>query len=104
VTSTRSEPVALTLPAITFAPIAFSTGADSPVIRDSLTSLVPLRTMPSAGTLVPGRTSTKSPSFRLETGTSSIRSPTIRCAALGNSLASSRSALLARRMDRIWIY
>jgi hypothetical protein len=82
VTSTRSEPAPLTVPAITFAPCVFSTGTDSPVIIDSLTSLLPVRTIPSAGMLAPGRTSTKSPPVSAEIGTSSMRSPTIFCAVL----------------------
>ena len=65
---------------------------DSPVIIDSFTSLLPLCTTPSAGTLAPGRTSTRSPSRSAEISTSSIVSPTMRCAVLGSSRASSRSA------------
>ena len=53
VTVTRSEPEPLTVPAMTFTPSAFGTGTDSPVIIDSFTSLLPLCTMPSAGTLAP---------------------------------------------------
>jgi hypothetical protein len=61
VTSTRSEPSPLIVAAITSSPSRFFTGLDSPVIIASLTSLSPLRTTPSAGTLSPGRTSTRSP-------------------------------------------
>jgi hypothetical protein len=88
---------------MTFAPSDFATGTDSPVIIDSLTSLLPLCTMPSAGTLAPGRTNTMSPSRRAEIATSSIVSPTTRCAALGRRRASSRSAPEACEMDRISI-
>ncbi len=103
VTVTRREPEPLTVPAMTFAPSTFGTGTDSPVIIDSFTSLLPLCTMPSAGTLAPGRTSTRSPSRSAEIATSSIVSPTMRCAVLGSSRASSRSAPDACEIDRISI-
>ena len=43
VTSTRSEPAAFTVPAMTLSPFFFSTGRDSPVSIDSSTLLVPSR-------------------------------------------------------------
>ncbi len=45
VTSTRSEPAPLTVPAITASPSRFFTGRDSPVIIDSLTALSPSLTI-----------------------------------------------------------
>ena len=101
VISTRSEPDPFTVPAITVAPTGFGTGRDSPVIIDSFTSLEPSRTTPSAGMPAPGRTSTRSPSRRAETGTTSVRSPTIPTAVSGSSFASSRSAPCAWEIERI---
>ena len=49
-------PDPLTAPAISFAPAAFGTGIDSPVISASSTALAPSTTTPSAGTFSPGRT------------------------------------------------
>ena len=92
VTSTRREPEPFTVPAMTWASRVLATGRDSPVIIDSLTSLVPSRTVPSAGMLAPGRTSIRSPTRKSEAGTSSGRSPTSRVAVSGMSLASSFSA------------
>ena len=71
------------------------------MIIDSLTSLVPSRTVPSAGMLAPGRTSIRSPFRNSEAGTSSIRSPTNRVAVSGRSLASSFSAPCAREIEPI---
>jgi hypothetical protein len=88
---------------MTVAPSAFDTGTDSPVIIDSFTSLVPLCTRPSAGTLAPGRTRTRSPSRSAEISTSAMVSPTMRDAALGSSRASSRRAPDACEIDRISI-
>ncbi len=111
---TRRLPSPFTLPPITSSPGSFETGVDSPVIIDSLTFESPASTTPSAGTLAPGRTSTRSPSSSSVAGTSSIspgcsrssaRSPssTIRSAVSGMSFASSSSALEARRTLRISI-
>ena len=61
VTRTRRDPDPFTVPAMTCAPTSFRTGADSPVSSDSFTSLLPLSTVPSAGTADPGRTKTRSP-------------------------------------------
>jgi hypothetical protein len=69
VTSTRSEPSPLIVPAMTSLSSSFFTRRDSPVIMASFTSLDPLRTTPSAGMLSPGRTRTTSPSRRSLTGT-----------------------------------
>ncbi len=103
VTRTRSEPCSFTVPPITsdFGP--FPTGRDSPVIIASLTLDSPSATSPSAGTLAPGRTSTKSPFRRAATGTTSVRSSAMRSATSGMSLASSWSAPRAAPIARISI-
>ena len=103
VTSARRDPEPLMVPAITRAPGSLRTGRDSPVIIDSFTSLEPSRTTPSAGMTAPGRTSTRSRSRRSKTATVSSRSPVIRTAVSGSSLASSLSAPCACEMDRISI-
>ena len=59
---------------------AFATGLDSPVIMASLTSDSPSSTSPSAGTLAPGRTSTRSPCCSSLTGTSSVLAVVAECA------------------------
>ena len=93
------------MPAITLSPCPFPTGALSPVIIDSFTALAPASTTPSAATRPPGRTSTRSPSRSSPTGTSSVsvpvRSPAMRVATAGSSLASSQSAPWACEIDRI---
>ena len=101
VTLILSDPSPLTVPAMTFAPTAFSTGRDSPVIIDSLTAVAPSTTSPSAGTRAPGRTRTRSPSRSSETGTRSVPPSVIRSASSGRSLASSCNAPCARSIDRI---
>jgi hypothetical protein len=103
VTSTRSDPAPLTVPAMTIAPASFRTGCDSPVISASLTALAPDNTRPSTGTAAPGRTSTTSASRNAETGTSSTPSPTARTAVSGSSFASSCSAPWACMIERISI-
>src|SRR5262249_46265516 len=62
VTSIRSAPEPFTVPAITVPPGDLGTGRDSPVIIDSLTSLDPSRTMPSAAGAAPAGTDTPTPS------------------------------------------
>ena len=103
VTSTRIDPVAFTVPAITLSPGFLSTGRDSPVIIASFTALLPSRTTPSAGMLAPGRTRTVSPCLSSLTGTSSIFSPVTRVAVSGTSFANSPSAPCACMIDRISI-
>ena len=102
VTSMRSAPAPLIVPAMTLAPTLFSTGRDSPVIIDSLISLCPSRTTPSAGTLSPGRTSSRSPSRSAAAGTSSVAPLDMtRVAMSGSSLASSFKAPCAWPIERI---
>ncbi len=104
VTSTRSDPDWFTVPPMTSSPSSFWTGRDSPVIMASFTELSPFTTVPSAGTLSPGRTRTTSPSLSASNATSSVSSPSVtRSAVDGISFASSFSAPLAWEMDRISI-
>jgi hypothetical protein len=103
VTSTRSEPSPLMVPAMTSSPSPFFTGRDSPVIMDSFRSLEPRWTTPSTGTLAPGRTSTTSPLPSSDTGTSSSPPSVTRVAVSGSSLASAWSAPWASWIDRISI-
>jgi hypothetical protein len=72
VTRMRRLPLPLIVPAMALAPGALRTGRDSPVSMASLTSDSPSSTWPSAGMLVPGRTSTRSPRRRASTGTRSV--------------------------------
>ncbi len=104
VTRTRRLPLPLIAPAITRSPGCFLTGRDSPVIIASLTSESPSATSPSAGTLAPGRTSTRSPACSAPVETdSTLPSGRMRSAVSGISLASSFSAPEAWRMLRISI-
>ena len=104
VTRTRSDPAPFTVPAITRSPGAFFTGRDSPVIMDSLTSLAPSSTTPSAGILAPGRTSTRSPISSAPIGsssTSSARARGVRCS--GGAWPAHGAAPWAWEIDRISI-
>ena len=82
-------PVVLSVPPMTGAPKAFSTGTGSPVIMLSSTKEAPALTVPSAGTRSPGRTRTRSPTRSSATGTS--RSP---------ASETSRAVLGERSMSR----
>ena len=97
VTSTRSDPAPVTAPAMTRASTVFCTGCDSPVIIASFTSLLPSRTIPSAGMLAPGRMSTMSFSFSSEIGTSSVPLPTTRTAVEGSNFANSPTTATRKR-------
>ena len=88
VTSTSSTPVRLVVPANTSSPVALSTGSDSPVMLAWLMEPWPLRILPSAATLSPGRIRITSPTFRSDAVTSSSPSPTIRRALVGVILTS----------------
>ena len=102
VTLTRRLPPAATVPATTVSPTSFETGRDSPLIIDSSTSAAPSTTVPSAGTRVPGRTSTTSSSARAWSGTvSSDPSGRTRSAASGSSSANALRAPCACMMERI---
>ncbi len=65
-----SEPLPFTVPPISCAPVAFSTGTDSPVTIDSSTALRPSSTAPSTGTRPPGFTRSRSPTCTSSSGTS----------------------------------
>ena len=101
VTRTRRLPPLATVPAMTAAPGPFDTVRDSPVIIDSSTSALPSMTMPSAGTRVPGRTSTMSPTCNSEIGTVSTSAPLTRSAVSGSRAASALSAPRAWEIARI---
>ncbi len=99
-TRTTSGLAWLRLPPTTWARTPFDTGNDSPVSRASLTALSPSTTMPSAGRVSPGRTSTWSPTASRATGTcSSSRAGQFgrRVVAAGMSFTSSSTAAPARR-------
>ena len=100
-TRTRRLPPAATVPATTFAPASFVTACDSPVIIDSSTSADPSATTPSAGTRVPGRTRTTSPTASDARGTVSVPSAVTRSAVSGSSAASAASAPRAWAIERI---
>ena len=88
-----SPPEPLTVPPVSFAPTAFMTGIDSPVISDSSTALAPSATSPSTGIFSPGRTRIRSPTAISSSATScSCPSASIRSARFG---ARSRSARIA---------
>ncbi len=77
-------PVRLMDPATRRAPLAFSTGMDSPVTRLSSTAPEPSSTSPSTGTFSPGRTRRRSPRATWSMATSwSVPSGLIRRAVLG---------------------
>ncbi len=104
VTRTRRLPSPLIVPPMTSAPGSLPTGFDSPVSMASFTSERPSSTTPSAGTLAPGRTSTRSPGRSSSTGTSSmVPSSRTRSAMSGISFASSFNAPDACRTLRISI-
>ena len=66
-----SDPVRFTVAPTSRLPGALSTGIDSPVIMDSSTELDPSSTIPSTGTLSPGRTRNLSPGLTCSSGMSS---------------------------------
>src|ERR1039458_9585423 len=84
-----NPPVPLTVPAVTFASLSFSTGMGSPLIIDSSTELWPSSTVPSTGTFSPGRTRSLSPTCTCSSGTSA--SP---------PLSSSRLAVVVTEVGR----
>ena len=98
----RPESVA-TVPATTRSPGPRDTGRDSPVTIDSFIAAVPSTISPSAGTLPPGRTTTRSPTRSCDGGTRTSSSPSTRSASSGSSAASESSAELVCASDRISI-
>ena len=74
VRSTRISklPVPFSVPPVTRSPATFSTGTGSPVSMDSSTELLPSVTVPSIGTLSPGRTRNTSPTLTAASSTVSV--------------------------------
>ena len=93
-------PVPLTVPPVTRAPGAFSTGRDSPVTMDSSITLVPSCTLPSTGTDSPGRTRNRSPIRTTSKGTSTSPLVSMRRAVLGASFSKARIAPPVRARAR----
>ena len=97
VASTASRPDVFTVAPNTASPALTSTGTGSPVSIDTSTADDPSTTRPSVAILSPGRTTNRSPTWRLSTGTSS---PFSRRAVLAPSSSSARSAWLDRCLAR----
>src|SRR5205823_1208101 len=96
VASITSRPDVFTVAPNTVSPALTSTGTGSPVSIDMSTADDPSTTRPSVAILSPGRTTKRSPTWRLSTGTSS---PFSRRAVLAPSSSSPRSAWLDRLME-----
>jgi hypothetical protein len=93
--------VVLSVPAITFAPISFSTGMDSPVTVDSSIAVRPSTITPSTGTESPGLTRKRSPACTCSTETSSsVPSLRSRRAIFGARRISARMAPPVRARAR----
>mmetsp|Transcript_17581 Transcript_17581/g.49482 ORF Transcript_17581/g.49482 Transcript_17581/m.49482 type:complete len:205 (-) Transcript_17581:289-903(-) len=73
VASMSRLPVVFTVPPVTLSPETLRTGSGSPVIMASSTKDSPSRTSPSAGTLLPGSTRSRSPRCTSRLSTSSSR-------------------------------
>ena len=101
VARTRSVPVVLIDAPITVSPGAFDTGRLSPVTIDSSISELPSSTVPSTGTLAPGRISSRSPTTTSAVGTSTGWPSRITTAIGGASSSSVRIASLAPPRARI---
>ena len=96
-----NPPRPFTVPPITWAPGAFSTGSDSPVTIDSSTALAPSSTVPSTGTRSPGRTRSRSPACtRSSVTSSSPPSARSRRAVFGARSSSARMAPPVRSRAR----
>jgi len=101
VTSISSVPDSFSVPAKTWSPLVFSTGSDSPVMVAWFTTASPLRTVPSAAILSPGRTRMRSPGERLcASRSSSVPSGKITCARVGVRRTSDSTARSAPRAVR----
>ncbi len=86
-------PLRLMVPPITRASFSLVTGRDSPVTMDSSSEEWPSSTMPSTGTLSPGRTRNLSPAATASSGTStSLPSSLTRRAVLGARSSKARIA------------
>ena len=94
------KPDWFTVAAETISPAAFSTGRLSPVSAASFTALAPSITVPSTGTLSPGRTTNTSPFRTCSTGTVTSAPPRTTVAVFGASFISPFSASVVRPLER----
>ena len=83
VASMSKEPNWFTVPLDTSSPGPLSTGRDSPVITAWLTEVCPDTTRPSTGTVSPGRTRSRSPTFTSPAGMIFSAPPSITRAVRG---------------------
>ncbi len=100
VTRKESAEAPFTVPPVTAAPGAFSTGAGSPVSIDSSIQPRPSVTVPSTATRSPGARRTMSPSISAATGISVTWPPRSTRAVSGRSPISRRIASPARPLAR----
>ena len=100
VASHRRKPERLTVAAYTRSPAALSTGMLSPVSADSSTALSPSMTLPSTGTLLPGRTANTSPIRTSSIGTAVSFPSRTTVAVRGESRINPRSASVVFPFDR----
>lgn len=103
VTLTRSPESVATVPAVTASPSLRVAGCDLPVIIDSSMAARPSTIMPSAGTLPPGRTITRSSTRNSAGLTVTAVSPSTRSASSGKSAARESSAEVVWASERISI-
>ncbi len=90
-------PFAFWVPPMRRSPACFETGSDSPVSSDSSRLECPSSTMPSTGTLSPGRTRSRSPAWTWSSGISSSLPSARRRRAVGGARRS--SALMAAEVE-----
>ena len=94
------SPSSRAVPAYTYMPFSFFTGRDSPVMDAWLIMASPDSTTPSRGITVPTCTTTRSPSFMDERGTSTSES-----AVFCHTLLILRDMLRARSpTDFLWVH
>ncbi len=87
-----NEPVVLSVAPITSSPVCLVDGIGSPVSIDSSTAEMPSTTMPSTGTLSPGRTRSRSPAMTSASAMSSSTPLRIRRAVVACSPTRRRMA------------
>ncbi len=100
VASTTIRPPALTVAPVTGSPGETSTGTDSPVSIEASTAEDPSTTVPSVAIFSPGRTTNRSPTASLPTGTRTSRPSRSTATSLAPSSSSALSAAPARRLER----
>ena len=102
VARTTRRPPALTVAPTTVSPSPTSTGTDSPVSMEASTADVPRSTTPSVAIFSPGRTTNRSPTARVSTGTRVSVTPSgpSTATSLAPSSSRARRAAPARRLDR----